>query len=171
MVRGRHRGRNARLRVARVVLTCAPVRAIWLLAAVGCSYRPGSFEAIGHAFAGQRVTLPCLDVAIARRPDGPLGSVIAYELGNRCEAPVTVDLGAATVVGRTRHAAIALTAYDPRHELRPLSLDGGAVASEAIEYRALVPVAFGDVCVEAGRIATGAGAWTCVGPAPEERAR
>lgn len=153
------------------MLSCAPVRAIWIVvAAAGCSYRAGSFEAFGHAFTGQHLTVGCLDIAVARRPDGPLGSVLAYDVGNRCDGPVNVDLASVKVVGRTRNAEIELAAYDPRHELRALPLDGRAVADETVEYRALVPASFRDICVDAGRIA-GSDAWTCVGGAPQEQVR
>lgn len=144
------------------------VRAICLLVATaGCSYRAGSFAALGHDFAGQRLSLGCIDLAVARRPDGPLGAILAYDVGNRCDTPVWLDLASLPVVGHTDNAAIELAAYDPRGELRRLPIDGRALASETIEYRALLAVPFEDICLDAGRIVGAAPSWTCVGPAPE----
>ena len=144
------------------------VRAIWVLAAVGgCSYRAGAFSALGHDFAGQRVSVGCFDLAVARRPDGPLGAVLAYDIGNRCDTPVSLDLASVPVVGLVDNASIELTAYDPRAELRRLPLDGRATAMETIEYRARIAVPFEDLCVDAGHIAGVTAAWQCVGPAPE----
>ena len=154
--------------MARDVLACACVRAIWVLAATaGCSYRAGSFSALGHDFAGQRVSLGCIDLAVARRPDGPLGAVLAYDIGNRCDTPVWLDLASPPVIGQVDNADIDLVAYDPRAELRRLPLDGRALATETIEYRARVAVPFDDVCVDAGRIVGAGPMWKCVGPAPE----
>lgn len=146
------------------------VRVTWMLAvAAGCSYRAGSFSSLGHDFTGQRLSLDCIDLAIARRPDGPLGAVLAYDIGNRCDTPVWLDLASPHVIGHVDNADIDLAAYDPRAELRRLPLDGRALATETIEYRARVAVPFDDVCVDAGRIVGGAPLWKCVGPAPELR--
>ena len=154
--------------MARDVLASAPVRAMCLVAAIaGCSYRAGSFSALGHDFAGERVSLGCVDLAVARRPDGPLGAILAYDIGNRCDTPVWLDLASPAVIGRVDNADIELAAYDPRAELRRLPLDGRALATETIEYRARVAVPFDDICVDTGRIVGGAADWQCVGPAPE----
>ncbi|HEX8115424.1 MAG TPA: hypothetical protein VF516_47180, partial [Kofleriaceae bacterium] len=100
-----------------------------MCALVGCAYQPGSFAHAPHDFVGQRVTVGCLDVAVERRTDlsvGPaLDPVLGYQFGNRCDHPALVDLGAVAVIGRNPAGAdVALRPYDPRHELRPVALDG-----------------------------------------------
>jgi len=112
------------------------MRRVLLFATVtGCAYRAGSFGAWNHDFAGRRTTVGCLDLAIERRADHPTGQVLAYDFGNRCDEPLTVDLKTASVVARTTQDDIAMLPYDPAHEIRPLPLDGGSVGAEAIEYR------------------------------------
>jgi len=146
------------------------MRAIWLLGAMaGCAYRAGSFSASGHEFAGQRATLGCLDLAIDRRPDAPLGAVLAYDLGNRCDHAIRIDLSAAAVVGRTSIGDTRLAPYDPLRELHPMALDGRAVGRETIEYRSEEPIAARDVCVDAGGLIAAAPYWQCFVTAPEER--
>jgi len=148
------------------------MRGVWLAAAlVGCAYRAGSFSAWGHEFAGQRATLGCLDLAIDRRADGPLGAVVAYDLGNRCDHAIRVDLSEAAVVGRTGSGDVRLAPYDPMHELRAFWLDGRTVGRETIEYRSEEPIAARDLCVDAGSVVETGPYWQCFSSAPEERAR
>ena len=145
------------------------MRATWLLALlVGCAYRAGSFSAWGHAFAGQRATLGCLDVAIDRRPDGPLGAVLAYDLANRCDHAIRVDLSAVPVVGRTTSGNVQLVPYDPLRELHARWLDGRAVGRATIEYRSEEPIAARDLCVDAGGLVSAPPYWQCFASAPEE---
>jgi len=148
------------------------MRATWLLALLaGCAYRSGSFAAWGHDFAGQRATLGCLDLAIDRRPDGPIGAVLAYDLANRCDHAIRIDLGAVAVVGRTSAGNVQLVPFDPYRELRPRWLDGRAVGRETIEYRADEPIAARDLCVDAGGLVAAAPYWQCFASAPEEQVR
>lgn len=148
------------------------MRGIWVVATLaGCAYRGGSFSAWGHDFAGQHATLGCVDVAIDRRPDGPLGAVLAYDLGNRCDHAVRVDLSSAAVLGRTATGNVELSPYDPLRELGPVWLDGRSVAKETIEYRSEEPLAARDVCVDAGSVIAERPYWQCFATAPEEQVR
>src|SRR5262245_15924812 len=104
---------------------CHCVMRIALLscALIGCAYKPGSFVWGTNEFPGQRATVGCLDVSVERRTDFPIGPVLGYQFANRCDHPTTVDLGSIAVIGRdTGGAEVALRAYDPRSELRPVTL-------------------------------------------------
>jgi hypothetical protein len=141
------------------------MRALATVAIVaGCGYQPGSFGSSIQSFAGQRTTLGCLDLAVERRADLPTGEpVLGYSFGNRCDFPAVVDLATTTVIGRgvdgSRHE---LPAFDPRHAIEPLRLDGRAVGHEAIAYETDTPMR--ELCVDAAGIArTETAAWMCVG--------
>jgi hypothetical protein len=139
------------------------VHAAACLALAGCAYQPGSFHSVIQPFDGQQVTIDCLDFAIERQPDLPNGSaVVRFAFGNRCDHPAVVDLGAASVIGHTNDGQeIPLTAYDPRHEIQLLRIDGRAVGKEAIAYPADTPIS--EICVNVATIAHGAiSQWTCL---------
>jgi hypothetical protein len=136
---------------------------------VGCGYRPGSFTSTQGGFLGPRATIGCLDVAVERRPDLPIGPVLDYQFANRCDRPTTIDLAAVAVVGRGADGAdIALRPYDPHAELRPVPLDGRNTGAEQLAYPARGPIA--QVCVD---VATLAGdprsQWLCLGQAAAVR--
>jgi hypothetical protein len=112
--------------------------AIAALAVAGCAhYAARSFVAAdGTRFAGDTLTLGCLDVGIAVTADVLAhGPVIDYRFANRCDHPAIVDLASIRAVGRAADGgALALVAFDPHHELRPLALDSGGEGHELIEY-------------------------------------
>jgi hypothetical protein len=109
-------------------------------------YQPGEFV--------DPVALGCLDVAAhAVRRTEQSGPIVVWELGNRCDHAVEVDLGAATVVaGDPLGHTVATAPYDPEHEIRVLRLDARHYGREWIEYRpssAMARVAWLDVDVGA----------------------
>jgi len=135
-----------------------------------CAYQPGSFSTPRGAFAGEYLTVDCLDLAIERRPALPGGQqVVGYEFGNRCDHGTVVDLAAANVVGRTERGAwVALAAYDPRREVRALRLDGRASGHEALAYGSAPALAA--VCVDAAAIAHASPPrWLCFEASPAPR--
>lgn len=138
---------------------CAVIGAL-----VGCGYQPGSFGYPLEASSGQRATVGCLDVAIERRADLPLGPVVSYRFANRCDHPATVDIGAVVVIGRDvagREARLA--PYDPRGELRPAALDARDAGGEALAYPAARTLP--QICVDAAGLAHEAPArWLCFAP-------
>jgi hypothetical protein len=150
------------------MLAQTPMRAHWSLAAlVACAYRPGSFSAWGHEFAGQRATLGCLDVAIERRTDSVTGSVLAYDLANRCDHALVVNLHDVSVVAKTTDGEVAMIPYDPEHELRAKALDGRSVGAETIEYRLERDAQLLAVCVDtASLIVRATPRWECFGSGP-----
>lgn len=141
------------------------MRALVALVVAGCAYQPGSFRYMTEHFDGQITTIDCLDIAVDRQPDLVSGAaVVRYMFGNRCDHPAIVDLASAAVVGRTTdEQQLALAAYDPRHELAVLRIDGRAFGREAIAYPAQTPL--GVICVDAASIAhAGTVQWLCVPP-------
>jgi hypothetical protein len=134
----------------------------------GCgAYTPGSFASSDRAFAGQRVTVGCLDVAIERYTDAPVGPVLTYHFANRCDRMTVVDLNAVTVVARNDDGSeVRLRPYDPRQEIHPVSLDGRKVGGESLAYWAGRAVA--QVCVDAAALARqGPPQWLCFASNPE----
>ena len=144
----------------------------------GCfHYHPGSFADFRtQRWAGTRVALPCLDLAIdVARDEQVSGPVVTYAFGNRCDHDVTLDVGAVRVVARDdRGRELHLAAVDPRREIHPLALPALFYDTERIEYdgdfaeRELV-----QVCVDVGALERPAPAgerWICRGT-PLEAAR
>lgn len=133
-------------------------------ALVGCAYQPGSFRT-GHGpeaeLAGQRATVGCLDVAVARRLDYEASAVLQYRFGNRCNRAVEVDLQTVAVIGRLEDGReVALAPYDPQLELRPVRLGGRLSGGEAIAYPMPSPLA--QICVDAASIVRAQPAhWMC----------
>lgn len=116
-------------------------------ALIGCAYKPGSFASGRNGFPGQRATVGCLDVAVERRTDFPIGPVLGYQFANRCDHPTTVDLGSLAVVGRDAAGAeITLRAYDPHAELHPVSLEARNIGTESLAYPAGRAIA--QICVD-----------------------
>jgi hypothetical protein len=132
-------------------------------ALLGCAYRPGSFTSNSPAldFPGQRVSAGCLDIAVDRRADMPVGPVLSYEFANRCDRAVTIDLAALAVVGRDAGGEErALRPYDPQRELHRVVLDGRSAGHEALAYPSNQHVQ--QLCVDAAGLAAAAEArWLC----------
>jgi hypothetical protein len=130
----------------------------WL---AGCAYQPGSFDYGRSTFPGERATVGCLDVAVERRVDLPVGPVLGYQFANRCDHALTIDLAALAVIGRNADGTEAvLRPHDPTHELHPVALDGRSAGGEAIAYPAdhAVP----QVCIDVATFAGQGGAqWRC----------
>lgn len=134
--------------------------AVFAGALAGCTaYQPSSFTRPGgpiSGFVGQRATIGCLDIAVDRRADYDASAVLQYQLGNRCNRAVEVDLQQVPVVGRFADGEeIALTPYDPDLEIQPVKLGGRLVGAEAIAYRTPRPAS--QVCVDIARIERPAG--------------
>jgi hypothetical protein len=144
-----------------IVLGCSPL----------LSYRPGFLleEPLAQpgkppgAVAARRIG--CLDVRMALAcnaavsPDFPL---VAFTLGNRCDADVPVDLTRLRVTGRTEGAGVdaevMLSAFDPAREIHPAVLGSRAMAREVLEYDASPREAtrrITQVCIDVGGLSNG----------------
>jgi hypothetical protein len=94
--------------------------------------------------------LGCLDIRMALAcnaavsPEFPL---VAFTLGNRCDVAIPVDFTRIRVTGRlaganvgspeeTANGVVALSVYDPIHEIHPAVLGSRAMAREVLEYDA-----------------------------------
>ncbi len=162
------------------------------LAAYACGYQPGSFagEASG-AFAGARATVGCLDVSVAGRwsqarssgqtasGQTATGQTVVVDFGNRCDRSVIVDFTALRAFGRDaggREHPLAI--YDPRREIRPLSLEARSAGREVLELRrqattGATTARVRSACVDVGRLtrdAAPAPRWLCIAR-PRGRAR
>ncbi|MBA3819377.1 MAG: hypothetical protein H0X17_10835 [Deltaproteobacteria bacterium] len=137
--------------------------AVLCCALVGCTYKPGSFAYPAKRFPGERATVGCLDVSVERRANLESKAVLAYQFGNRCDRPVSIDLGRATVIGRTIDGTeVKLAPYDPALEIEALRLDARLVGGEALAYPSAQPLA--QVCVDVSTIAGDAPShWMCFG--------
>jgi hypothetical protein len=121
-----------------------------LLLAGGCGYRSGSFQGPSGRFAGEHVTVGCLDVGVAATSDvAAEGPVIAYDFGNRCDRAARIDFAAVVVRGRTSAGReLELAPYDPIGELRAARIEARRTGREVIEYRAAGPDPVRMVCVD-----------------------
>lgn len=129
-----------------------------------CGYAAGSFSHASTPFPGARSTVGCLDVAAALKAK-PTAPVLSYSVGNRCDFATTVDFASLRV---RSHDGALLTAYDPRSELRPLSVEARTVITEQIEYRTPSVSSVAGVCVDVGSV-NGPSVreqWICVGGEP-----
>jgi hypothetical protein len=140
-----------------VLLSCA---------LIGCAYQPGSFAHAPKNFAGQRVTVGCLDLAVDRRADLSIGPVLEYQFANRCDHATMIDLASVAVTGRTAEGRdVALRPFDPEAELHPVALDGRSAGREALAYPATGAIL--EICVDAATLArAGAPRWLCFGKQP-----
>jgi hypothetical protein len=134
-------------------------------ALIGCAYKPGSFASGQNGFPGQRATVGCLDVAVERRTDFPIGPVLGYQFANRCDHPTTVDLGSLAVVGRDAAGAdVTLRAYDPHAELHPVTIEARNIGAESLAYP--VGRAIAQICVDVATLGREQPAqWLCFGSA------
>ncbi len=138
-------------------------------------YAPRSYADLGTPFPGAHVQLGgCIDLAVGYAEDaqtGPRGRVVEYSFGNHCFHHVDVDLATIRAVEYGADQLVRpLVVYDPRHELRPLSLDALWLGHERIEYDAVDDVAASapgsTICVDVGRLDRSAPKqerWVCTG--------
>jgi hypothetical protein len=149
------------------LLASSSMRAVLACALLGCAYRPGSYAHDGKTFPGQHVTLGCLDLSVERRDDTPSGAVLEFQFGNRCDHATPIAIASVArgrgEDGRERR----LSAYDPKHEIRSLAIDGRMAGTETIEYRADDGTPITQICIDAAAVAGESPArWLCFGGAP-----
>jgi hypothetical protein len=124
--------------IVSVLLGCAPA----------APYRPGFLleEPLvqrgtpSAAAAARRVG--CLDVRMALACNDAVPAdfpLVAFTLGNRCDAAVAVDFTRLHVTGRMASgeaADVTLSAFDPAREIHPAMLGARNMAREVLEYDA-----------------------------------
>lgn len=131
-------------------------------ALAGCAYKPGSFSHSTQEFPGQRTTVGCIDLAIQRRGDlSSGGAVLAYEFGNRCDHPATIDLANAHVLAQLDNGKrLQMYPWDPNDEVRSLEIDGRGAGAEALAYPVGMHVY--QICVDAASVThEGEPKWLC----------
>jgi hypothetical protein len=130
------------------------MRIAWLALAAGCMtpYRPGNI-ATDRTVAAYR-QYGCVDIglAVTRVPEAT-GPVIVFDLGNRCDHGVTVDLSAVHAVAHDLNWESApMLAYDPDRTIRPLPIGGRDYGTEWIEYNAVSSIELYSIDVDLGNI-------------------
>ncbi len=116
--------RGSTIVVAAIALTLA-----------ACAYRGGSFSHSWASFEGKRVTVGCIDAAVAPWQDATArGPVAAFSLGNRCDAAVTVDLVRPAMLRFADGTWAMVRARDPEVEIRPRRLDARFAGREFVEF-------------------------------------
>jgi hypothetical protein len=143
--------------------------ALALLSLTGCGYRAGSFSFIGTDYPSKRTSTRCLDLGVGAhstsRDDAP---VVMYAFGNRCDAPLVVDLRAARAWGVVATGdRVPLVPHDPRREIVPKPIAANWAGSAAIEYlpaRRGIHLVFIEVCVEVTGIVPDLSASYCFDP-------
>ncbi|HYU16850.1 MAG TPA: hypothetical protein VEL05_12280 [Candidatus Acidoferrum sp.] len=147
----------------------SPALAMIAVGLCACAYQPGSFRTGRPAreFAVQRATVGCLDVAVAGRwdPAHAGGQVVEIDFGNRCDRAVVVDFTALRAKGRDDEGGEGpLALFDPRKEIRPLSLEARTAGREVLEWRPANARRLRAACLDvsglAGRPSTPR--WLCV---------
>lgn len=142
----------------------AVLAALLSVGAAGCfaPYEGGALlrDGTGGADPWAR-SLGCLDVRVAQIDDpaaDPGWRVVGVDMGNRCDAPVHVDLRRVVVTGRLADGRVVrMNAHDPRAEIDAAVLDGRMRAREVIAYVPPIGTAgpADEICVDVGGI-TGA---------------
>jgi hypothetical protein len=140
------------------------MRAVLCLLLGGCFYAPNSYHGALTSFAGKRVPLGCLDVAVTLTDDARApGPIVQYSFGNRCTHETVVDLAAVRVVAYSdTGVATPVHPRDPKHELRPLGLDALWMGDERISYEG-APAGDDVLCIDVGSIAHEPAQWVCLG--------
>lgn len=125
-----------------------------MIGLVGCGYHAGSFADWSGGFPGTRMTMGCIDLAVGQSYDvRAQGPIVSYGFGNRCHHAVPLDLATVRVRARdTSGVEHVMQAYDPRGEIRVLSLDALWAGHERIEYRGPDPRSLVSLCVDVGGV-------------------
>lgn len=130
-------------------------RALAAVLLSGCaSYHPGDLRPIVPS--QELRSLACLDVRVTAGeapPGDPADVVLTFDFGNRCDRPVPVDFGALRITDcHGRDAPV----FDPRREIRPVTLDANAGATEWLEVQPPGPTPLARLCVDVSGLEAGA---------------
>lgn len=99
--------------------------------------------------------LGCLDVYVQPYEGVNRGGAqtFAFVFGNRCRAPVMVDVGGVSVLATVGDRQMTLVPADPRGEIHPATLDGLRSAREVIVFESTdVEAIWSRVCVHLDRV-------------------
>ena len=149
-----------------------PPSLAFALLAGGCFYKPGSYDIDTQPFAGKRVRLACLDVAVTLTDDAMAPPpVLSYTFGNHCTDATRVDLANVRVIARYADGTrLALHPHDPKDELSVLPIDGWWRGHEEIAYKPELGPKPAEVCVELGHVEPDPSApdrWFCLAAAEQ----
>jgi hypothetical protein len=124
------------------------------LSLAACAYQPSSFRARSQgAFAGERATVGCLDIAVAAHRDAAIRQAVEVQFANRCDRAVLVDFTALRAEGRGDGGhRYAMSIHDPRREIRALELEARTTGREVLQVTS-DRAAPARMCLDVGRIA------------------
>ena len=122
----------------------AHILLVLIVAGCGATYERLDTEALARRHPWAAVAhRGCLDLGVhlTRHPSVPgRFTVVRYELGNRCDRPLRLDLSA--VRARARYAdgvELTLARHDPRREVVPATLEHRSRAVEVLAYAPAIP--------------------------------
>jgi len=140
------------------------MRMRWILVSAailaGCAYKAASSSETTREVTSERSHLGCLEVGIDRRGDLGNAAVVRYAFENHCAERTSVDLGWATVIGRTAEGSeVALI---PTKKESSVTIEPHATGETTLAYPAPAPI--GQLCVDVASLAQQTPAqWRCFG--------
>lgn len=120
----------------------------------GCAYKAASStettrEVTSERPASRPTRVGCLEIGVDRRGDLGMAAVVHYAVDNHCEQAASVDLGWASVIGRTAEGAeLALV---PAHVEIALEVPAHGSRETAVAYPTPAPI--GQLCVDVSTLA------------------
>lgn len=135
----------------------------WILVVVavlaGCAVKAASSNDTTKEVT-ERNRVGCLEIGVDRRTDLGNAAVMRFAFENHCAQPASVDLGWASVIGRTADGAeLALI---PTKKESAVTVGGHASSETTLAYAAPAPI--GQLCVDIASLAQQTPAqWRCFG--------
>lgn len=126
----------------------------------GCAYKAASSSDTAREATVDRNRVGCLDVGVDRRGDLGNAAVVRYAFENHCAEPANIDLGWASVIGRTAEGAeLALI---PTSKESAVTIEPHGTGETTLAYAAPAPI--GQLCVDVASLAQQTPArWRCFG--------
>ncbi len=140
------------------------VVAVFLVLAVlaGCAVKAASSNDTTREVT-DRSRVGCLDVGVDRRTDLGTTAVVRFAFENHCAQRTTVDLGWATVIGRTADGAEL--AMVPTRKESVVTIEAHDSGETTLAYQnPAAPAPIGQLCVDVASLAQQTPAqWRCFG--------
>jgi len=139
------------------------MRMRWIVVAAavlaGCAYKAASSTDTTREVT-DRSRVGCLEIGIDRRGDLGNAAVVRYAFENHCAHATSVDLGWASVIGRTAEGSeLALV---PTKKDSSVTIEPHATGETTLAYPAPAPI--GQLCVDIASLAQKTPAqWRCFG--------
>ncbi|CAN5905589.1 hypothetical protein BH11MYX3_BH11MYX3_21830 [soil metagenome] len=142
------------------------MRMRWILVVVavlaGCAVKAASSSDTTKQVT-ERSRVGCLEIEVDRRTDLGPAAVMRFAFENHCAQTMSVDLGWASVIGRTADGAeVALV---PAKKESAVTIEGHASGETTLAYgNPAAPAPIGQLCVDIASLAQQTPAqWRCFG--------